>query len=322
MQVAQYIRQPIRQRRKVKRRLTVEFNPSQSDLLARDGFEHRDRGRMISPFIGQPWIEAFDLFALALQAARDLHFDQALDAHSYRQQVSQPRDLIVVTYKDRINPDWFALEPVVIALPTPIGAILIHASLHRDLFRRVAQLHAPTQSASGLGDRLLVAFDTLDHVTSLDDLAPRAVSTGAPAPDQSRLLLLFNFPLDLQQPCDFVPLYHCRKRGFEALFIAVLMSATPRLRRQRVDLCVCPLQPVLKRFRLCCSQVLGLNHLQTLAEIKSHHLPLRAGRDLSCALAYQFVASSDQFAILFAKRDQSLRAAQSRINPSGERLLN
>src|SRR5215470_3675718 len=52
------------------------------------------------------------------------------------------------------------------------------------------------------------------------------------------------------------------------------------------------------------------------------HLPFRAGWDLSCALADQFVASSDQFAILFAKRDQSLRAAQSRINPSGERLLN
>jgi len=155
MQVAQYIRQPIRQGRKVKRPLTVEFSPSQSDLLAFDHFEHRDRGRMISPFIGQPWIEAFDLSALALQAARDLHFDQALDARSYRQQVSQPRDLIVVTYKDRINPDWFALEPVVVALPTLIGAIVIHASLQRDLFRRVAQLHAPTRSAPGLGDRLL-----------------------------------------------------------------------------------------------------------------------------------------------------------------------
>src|SRR5262249_61536401 len=135
---------------------------------------------------GRPWIEAFDLFALALLAARDLRFDQALDAHSYRQQVGQPRDLIIVTYKDRINPDWFALEPVVIAPHTPIGAIVIHASLQRDIFRRVAQLHAPTQSASGLEDRLLVAFDTLDHVTSLDSLAPRAVST--PAPDRSRLL--------------------------------------------------------------------------------------------------------------------------------------
>src|SRR6266540_1790857 len=189
MQVAQYIRQPIRQRRKVKRRLTVKFNPSQSDLLA-----------------------------LALQTARDLHFDQVLDAHGYRQQVGQPYDLIIVTYKDRINPDRFALEPVVIALPTPVGAIVIHASLQRDIFRRVAQLHAPTQSASGLEDRLSVAFDTFYHATSLDDLAPRAVNASAPALDQPRLLLLFNFPFNLQQAGDFVLLDHGRKRGFEALF--------------------------------------------------------------------------------------------------------
>ena len=81
--------------------MTVEFNPSQCDLLAVDGFEHRGRGRMISPFIGQPWIEAFDLFALALQAARDLNFDQVLDAHSYRQQVGQLCDLIVVACAQR-----------------------------------------------------------------------------------------------------------------------------------------------------------------------------------------------------------------------------
>src|SRR5262249_25281919 len=150
-----YIRQPIRQRRKVKRPLTIDFNPSQSDLLAVDGIEHRDRGRMISPLIGQAWIEAFDLFALALQAACDLHFDQTFDAHSYRQQVGQPCDLIIVTYKDRINPDRFPFEPAVVALPAPVGAIVLDASLQRDLIRRVAQLHPPTQSASGLEDRLL-----------------------------------------------------------------------------------------------------------------------------------------------------------------------
>src|SRR5262249_5371229 len=76
-----------------------------------------------------------------------------------------------------------------------------------------------------------VAFDALDHVRSLNDFAPRAVNASTTAPDQSPLLLLFNFPLDLQQPCDFVLLDHGRKRGFEALFIAVLMLATPRLRR-------------------------------------------------------------------------------------------
>src|SRR6266508_2851886 len=191
MQVAQYIRQPIRQRRKVKRRLTVKFNPSQSDLLAVDSFEHRDRGRMIGPFIGQACIEAFDLFALALQTARDLHFDQVLDAHGYRQQVGQPYDLIIVTYEDRLS----------------------------------------------------VAFDTFYHATSLDDLAPRAVNASAPAPDQPRLLLLFNFPFNLQQAGDFVLLDHGRKRGFEALFITVLMSATPRPRRQPFDLRVSPPQP-------------------------------------------------------------------------------
>src|SRR5262245_25839642 len=280
MQVAQYIRQPIRQVRKVKRSLTVEFSPSQSDLLSVDRFEHRDRGRMISPLSGQAWIEAFDLFALALQAARDLHLDQALDAHSYRQQVGHPRDLIIVTYKDRINPERFAFEAAVIALPTPVGAIVIDASLQRDLFRRIAQLHAPTRSASGLEDRLSVAFDTFYHATSLDDLAPRAVNTGAPAPDQSRLLLLFNFPLGLQQPSDFVLLDHVCKRSFEALFIAVLMPATSWLWRQRFDLCVRPPEPILERFRLCCSQVLGLNQLQTLAEIESLHLTCRAGWDL------------------------------------------
>jgi hypothetical protein len=96
---------------------------------------------------------------------------------------------------------------------------------------------------------------------------------------------------------------HGRKGGFEALFIAVLMSATSWLRPQRFDLRVRPPEPILERFRLRCSQVLGLNHLQTLAEIESLHLPFRAGWDLSCALAYQFVASPDQFAILFAKRE-------------------
>src|SRR5215475_7986801 len=244
MQVAQYIRQPIRQGRKMNRPLTVKFNPGQSNLLAVDRLEHRDRSRMIGRLIGQAWIEPFDLFALALQAARDLHFDQVLDAHSYRQQVGQPPDLIVVTYKNRINPDRVALEPVVIALPTPVGAIVLGASLQRDLFRRVAQLHAPTQSASGLGDRLLVAFDTLYHVTSLDDLTLRAGNAVAPAPDQPRLLLLFNCPFDLQKPGDFVLLDHGRKRGFEALFIAVLTPATSWLRRQRFDLRVRLLEPI------------------------------------------------------------------------------
>ena len=60
---------------------------------------------MIGPLARQARIAAFDLFTLALQTVRDLHFDQTLNAHRQRQQVRQSRALIILADKDWINPD-------------------------------------------------------------------------------------------------------------------------------------------------------------------------------------------------------------------------
>src|SRR5215813_8932327 len=163
----------------MKRRLTIDFSPRQGDLLAVNGFEHRHCRWMIGSFVGQAWVETFDLFAFALQSARDLHLDQALDSYCQGQQVGQPRDLVIVPHEDRINPNRFTLEPVVIAFSAPVRSIVRHTSLERNFRGRIRELYAPAQSASGGGDCLPIPGDAFDLAASPHNLPLRTVISGA-----------------------------------------------------------------------------------------------------------------------------------------------
>src|SRR5262249_9777159 len=116
------------------------------------------------------------------------------------------------------------------------------------------------------GDRLSVVSNALDLAAPRDNFALRAVGASASAPNKSCLLPFLNLPIDFEQSHDLVLFEHGSKRGVETLFLAVLMAAAPRFRRQRFDFRLCPPQPILERLRLRCSKILGLNHLHTLEE--------------------------------------------------------
>src|SRR5262249_59815629 len=155
-----------------------------------------------------------------------------------------------------------------------------------------------------------------------DNFALRAVGASASEPNESCLLPFLALPIDFEQSNDLVLFEHGSKRGFETLFLAVLMAAATWFRRQRFDFRLRPPQPILERLRLRCSKVLGLNHLHTLGEGERFERPVRPGRNLRRALTRQLVTAADPFASLFAERCQSLLATQCRIDPGGGPHLN
>src|SRR5262245_4782790 len=320
MQVTQDIRQPLRQGRKMNRRLTIEFSSRQSDLLAVDGFEQGNRRRVIGTLVRQTWIEAFDLFALALQSPCDLYLDQALYPDCQCQQISHSDDLVIVAHEERVNPDRLILEPVVVALSAPVSAIVSDTNLERNCRRRIAELHAPAQSPPSLGNCLAIALDAFHLAAALDDFTFRSVSPGASASDQADLFLFFNLPSHLEQPADLVLFQHGRECGFKALFVTILMTTLSRFGRQRFDFHRGLRQPILQRLRLCCPQILGTKYLDTLTEAEVLERPIRTGRNLRRTLTRELVTVPNQFAILFAQRRQRVRAAQGLINPSRQRL--
>lgn len=228
----QHFQQQARQGSEMKSRFVLPLHLCQRDLRARDGGQHRNGRWSGSRFLRQARVKTFHLLVLFFQAARDPELDHRLDSRRQRQQICQARELIVFTNKDRINADGLRLEPVIVSLAAPVATVMHDTSLERDDRRSIGQLHAPAQSLTFGGDRLLMTCDLGDLATMLNNFLLFARGRWAPTHSVTVLDFLLDTPFDLQQSFNAVlPEFRIDGR-FQAGFITELAATLLRLGSQ------------------------------------------------------------------------------------------
>src|SRR5262249_15488525 len=316
MQVTKHIHQNLRQRRQMPARLPIKLDLGQGDLFTRDRFEHRDRrwrGRCSLRLSG---IQALHRFLFALQTALNLPLEDARGPRRQRQKASQPLDLIVVVYINRINPDGFRFEPMIISLASPVRTIVIDALLERNRLRRIGQQRLPAQSLAMRGNRGFLPFDARDLHTAYDDFLLLPIGASASASDIARLASLFDLPLDLDQTGQTMLLNHLIDSFLQTLLVAILPASATRLRRQVPQFFNAAREPLGESDCLRFEQRLPSNDQHTLSPNEFLGRAFRSNRQFDLALARELVATPDLLPRLVSQSNSWLLTVDSGFDPT------
>src|SRR5262249_14799878 len=316
MQITKHIHQQLRQRRQMPDRLSIKLDLGQRDLFSRDRFQHRDRRRGGCCSLRLSGIQALHHFLFALQTALNLPLEDARGARRQRQKASQPLDLIVVAYINRINPDWFRFEPMIISLASPVRSIVIDALLERNRVRRISQQRLPAQSLAMRGNRSFLPSDARDPHTACDDLLLLPIGASAPASHIAHLASLFGLPLDLDQTVQTIFLNHLIDSLLQTLLVAILPASATGLRRQGPQFLDPPRESLGKSGCLRFEQRLAPNDQHTLSPSEFFERASRSNRQFDLALARELVATSDLLPRLVSQLNSWLLTVNGGFDPT------
>src|SRR5262249_38505879 len=316
MQVTKHIHQNLRQRRQMPARLPIKLDLGQGDLFTRDRFEHRDRRWRGRFSLRLSSIQALHRFLFALQTALNLPLEDARGARCQSQKASQPFDLIVVVYINRINPDGLRFEPMIISLASPVRTIVIDAFLERNRLRRIGQQRLPAQSLAMRGNRGFLPFDARDPHTTCDDFLLLSIGAPASAPDVARLASLFDLPFDLEETFQTIPLDHLIDAFLQTLLVAILLVSATRLTRQGPQFLNPARESLGESGCLRFEQRLAPNNQHTLSPSKFFERACWSNRQFDLALARELVATSDLLPSLVGQLNSWLLTIDGGFDPT------